>query len=221
MTKLNVFARGIAAYILVGVVLAAIPSRPAAGAEREPYIVVLRQSVSDPAAMMDEIDRDYGLTPRHVYRAALNGFAADLPPRAVKALSRSKRVALLEPDRVARRRSKHCRPVSTGSMPISTRPRGSMASTNGSTCRSRCSTPVSVPMPICGSWVVWTACRTTASRPTPTTTGTGRLWPASSARWTTGATSSASRPACRSIRSRCSTRQRRGQWSDFSVASTG
>ena len=99
MTKQNVVGRLMATIFLAGVVLMPLLGRSASAAERAPYIVVLRQDVADPAAMVDEIARDYGLTRRHVFRSAFKGFAADLPPQAVRALSRSTRVALIEPDR--------------------------------------------------------------------------------------------------------------------------
>jgi len=99
MTKQNVVGRLMAAIFVAGVVLMPFPWRSASAAETAPYIVILRSKSTDPVAMVDEISRDYGLRRRHVFRSALNGFAADLTPRAVRALSRSKRVALIEPDR--------------------------------------------------------------------------------------------------------------------------
>jgi subtilisin family serine protease len=58
------------------------------------YIVVL-----EPAASPAAVAADHGLAPVHTYRAALNGFAAIIPPPALDAVARDPRVAFVEPDR--------------------------------------------------------------------------------------------------------------------------
>jgi len=76
---------------------AAAPS-PAVGAKVIPgrYIVTLRPgiAINGPSAMS-------GLKPRFVYHSVLNGFAADLTPAQLAALSRRPDVAAIEPDQVA------------------------------------------------------------------------------------------------------------------------
>lgn len=58
------------------------------------YIVVLEEGVSPGAVLAG-----YGLAASHVYRSALNGFAAVVPQGRLQALARDSRVAFVEPDR--------------------------------------------------------------------------------------------------------------------------
>ena len=59
------------------------------------YIVVLRPNAHAPS-----VARVHGLQPTHVYAHALNGFAAQIPPQALRGLSRNPHVRYIEPDRV-------------------------------------------------------------------------------------------------------------------------
>ncbi|MFD9728021.1 protease inhibitor I9 family protein [Streptomyces sp. NPDC059072] len=56
-------------------------SRAAAPADHPTYIVTVRRGL-DPGA----VARAYGITPVHVFRTAMNGFAAPLSPEQVEAL---------------------------------------------------------------------------------------------------------------------------------------
>ncbi|MFE2168272.1 protease inhibitor I9 family protein [Streptomyces sp. NPDC059447] len=56
-------------------------SRVAAPADHPTYIVTVRRGL-DPGA----VARAYGITPVHVFRTAMNGFAAPLSPGQVEAL---------------------------------------------------------------------------------------------------------------------------------------
>ncbi|MFF3622521.1 protease inhibitor I9 family protein [Streptomyces sp. NPDC002467] len=56
-------------------------SRATAPADHPTYIVTVRRGL-DP----DAVARAYGITPVHVFRTAMNGFAAPLSPGQVKAL---------------------------------------------------------------------------------------------------------------------------------------
>ncbi len=50
---------------------------------------------------VDALLREHGVTPRHRYRYALNGFAAPLPPGLIAKLRRDKRVLAVEADGIA------------------------------------------------------------------------------------------------------------------------
>jgi subtilisin family serine protease len=62
------------------------------------YIVVLKDAVDDPAAVARELTGRAGGRLRGVYTAALEGFAAELPARAVERLAADPRVAFVEQD---------------------------------------------------------------------------------------------------------------------------
>ena len=64
------------------------------------YIVVFRDSVADVPGLAYGLAAAHGRAPRFIYEHALKGFAADLPERAVEALSRNPNVAFIEPDAV-------------------------------------------------------------------------------------------------------------------------
>jgi aqualysin 1 len=84
-----------AALSLLG--LAALPPlAPAAAPVKDRYIVVLKDSVRHPGA----VARAHGGRDRVVYRAALNGYAATIPPGRVDGVRSDPRVKLVEPDRV-------------------------------------------------------------------------------------------------------------------------
>jgi hypothetical protein len=61
------------------------------------YIVVLQKDHPDPAGVAASI----GAAPKHVYRRAIKGFAAELNSAAAAALQRNPNVVLIEPDGVA------------------------------------------------------------------------------------------------------------------------
>ena len=64
------------------------------------YIVVLEDSVRDPGAVARAHADRYDARQRVVYRAALNGYAAHIPPGRVDALRRDPRVKYVERDAV-------------------------------------------------------------------------------------------------------------------------
>ena len=70
-------------------------SEPAPGgrAERIPVIVALEKGVDPRMAA-----RRFGVAPKHVYRHAINGFAADVPNEALNGLQTSPQVASVTPD---------------------------------------------------------------------------------------------------------------------------
>ena len=84
--------------VLGGVVIAGIgASLPATAAVSQTYIVVLEDSVSSPAAAAAAA----GVTPTHVYRHALKGYAAPMSISAAAALSSRPNVRFVEPDGIA------------------------------------------------------------------------------------------------------------------------
>jgi subtilisin family serine protease len=72
------------------------PPAVSVGEERRAYIVVLERG-ANPQAVAASV----GASPRHLYRHALNGFSAELPPEAVTALQRNPNVSYVEPDGIA------------------------------------------------------------------------------------------------------------------------
>jgi subtilisin family serine protease len=62
------------------------------------YIVVLKDSVQHPGAVAERHAKNRGAGIRHVYRHALQGYAAALAPAEVKAVARDPQVAYVEPD---------------------------------------------------------------------------------------------------------------------------
>ena len=78
------------------------------------YIVVFRSSVSDPAAVTDELIRAHGGTLRYRYQAALKGFAATLPAQALNSIRRNPNVQFVEEDGLAWTTGTQANPVSWG-----------------------------------------------------------------------------------------------------------
>src|SRR5829696_2070683 len=72
------------------------PLASAAAPVKDRYIVVLEDTVRHPAA----VARAHGGSDRVVYRAALNGYAATIPPGRVDAVRSDPRVRYVEPVRV-------------------------------------------------------------------------------------------------------------------------
>lgn len=71
---------------------------PATAEAPDRYIVVLKDSVSDPGAVAGEHVRRHRAEVRHVYGSALKGYAAAIPGSEVGALRADRRVAYVEPD---------------------------------------------------------------------------------------------------------------------------
>jgi subtilisin family serine protease len=69
-------------------------------AATERYIVVLTPAAGDPEAAARALLRAHGGTLGFVYRHAMSGFSAELPPAAVEAIARNPNVAYVEPDQV-------------------------------------------------------------------------------------------------------------------------
>jgi subtilisin family serine protease len=79
---------------------AGLPAR--AQAEDPPsgrYIVVLKGSRTDPEAVAASHAQRYGVEPSHVYRHALQGYAATVPDTELKALRRDRKVAWVRKDK--------------------------------------------------------------------------------------------------------------------------
>jgi subtilisin family serine protease len=94
--------------LIAAAVVVAVVTAPAAGAAAAPsangaeaYIVVLKDG-TDPGEVAAEHARGHGAEVRHVYRAALNGYAAQIPAARLGGLRADPRVAYVEADGVAR-----------------------------------------------------------------------------------------------------------------------
>ncbi|MEF2528371.1 MULTISPECIES: protease inhibitor I9 family protein [Streptomyces] len=72
------------------------PAAAAAPADWPTYLITVRRGL-DPGT----VARSYGITPVHVYRHALNGFAAPLSPEQVTALQETPLVESVEEDGAA------------------------------------------------------------------------------------------------------------------------
>jgi subtilisin family serine protease len=85
--------------VLGAVVLAGVgASMPAAAIQTQASIVVLDDSVSDPAAHAAA----RGLTPTYVYTHALKGYAAQIPAAQLPTIAQDATVRFVEPDGIAR-----------------------------------------------------------------------------------------------------------------------
>ena len=81
--------------LLGTIVLAGVgASMPATAATQQTFIVVLDDSVADPAAAASAA----GVTPRYVYRYALKGYAAPMSATAAAAIATRSNVRSVEPD---------------------------------------------------------------------------------------------------------------------------
>jgi subtilisin len=84
---------------MVGVALGALaPVAAHAAPIAGQYIVVLKESVANPAAVANEHARKYGVEPSHVYRHALKGYAATVPSARLEALRADASVDSVEAD---------------------------------------------------------------------------------------------------------------------------
>ncbi|HKT60005.1 MAG TPA: S8 family peptidase [Gemmatimonadales bacterium] len=70
----------------------------ASSSQSQPYIVVLRKDVADPARLATELVGAAHGSLRFTYSHALKGFAADLPEQALEALRRNPNVSYVEAD---------------------------------------------------------------------------------------------------------------------------
>lgn len=77
----------------------AASTTPAAASAVSPYIVVLRDSVRNPADIASQHGGAYGFRASFVYSHALKGYAATMSVSAAAALSAHSQVAWVEPDR--------------------------------------------------------------------------------------------------------------------------
>lgn len=78
---------------------APLHGRPDAGAPG--YIVVFHDG-TDADAVAEELASAHGFTPKHVFRSALLGFAAELPADALDAVRRRPAVKYVEHEGVVR-----------------------------------------------------------------------------------------------------------------------
>ena len=62
------------------------------------YIVVFRDDVPNPDALIDQVSRGAGAQVHYRYRYAIKGFAATIPPAAIEGIRRNPNVTLVEPD---------------------------------------------------------------------------------------------------------------------------
>ena len=84
--------------LIMSVLLAGAPTRATSPALGH-YIVVLNDSVSDPASVARQHGSAYGAQVRFVYRFALKGYSAAVPTDALPQLERDPRVAFVSQDR--------------------------------------------------------------------------------------------------------------------------
>jgi subtilisin family serine protease len=79
--------------------LASLPAQATANrTKKEGFIVVFKPSVENPAAVAREHGKKYGAHVRYVYRSALKGYAAAIPPGRSDELAADSRVAYVERD---------------------------------------------------------------------------------------------------------------------------
>ena len=80
--------------------LAALGATSTAASDRASYIVVLRDSVANPAQVAQQQAARFGGTVTHVYLYALKGYSLTLPSAAVSRLAQEPNVSYVEPDGV-------------------------------------------------------------------------------------------------------------------------
>ncbi len=78
----------VTAFITLAVLMSGIPASAAAPSETGGYIVVLHDSVDQPAAAAREITRQVGGRVGFIYQHALKGFSLTVPPQALEGLGR-------------------------------------------------------------------------------------------------------------------------------------
>jgi subtilisin family serine protease len=97
---LKTAARTIVVAAVVAATLVAFGATSIAASDRASYIVVLRDSVANPAAVAQQHAARFGGTVTHVYSHALKGYSLTLPSAAVSQLARQPQVSYVEPDGV-------------------------------------------------------------------------------------------------------------------------
>jgi aqualysin 1 len=93
-------ARIALALAVAGTILVAFGTTATTAADRASYIVVLKDSVANPAAVASEQAARFGGTVTHVYSHALKGYSLTLPTAAVVGISADPRVSYVEADGV-------------------------------------------------------------------------------------------------------------------------
>src|SRR5215211_6964357 len=81
---------------------AAVSAQRGGSAETKRYIVVLKSPAADAVVAAGELEAETGtpIEPEMVYKHALNGFVAEMPPQAAAALKNDPNVLLVEEDQV-------------------------------------------------------------------------------------------------------------------------
>jgi len=85
---------------VAGTLLAAFGASATTAADRASYIVVLKDSVANPAAVASEHATRFGGSVTHVYSHALKGYSLTLPAAAAPGIAADPRVSYVEPDGV-------------------------------------------------------------------------------------------------------------------------
>src|ERR671935_156651 len=93
-------ARIALALAVAAAALATLGAASPSASDRASYIVVLKSSVANPAAVAQEQAARFGGTVTHVYSHALKGYSLTLPASAVAQLAADPRVDYVEPDGV-------------------------------------------------------------------------------------------------------------------------
>ena len=93
-------ARIVLALAVAAAALATLGAASLGASDRTSYIVVLKSSVANPAAVAQEQAARFGGTVTHVYSHALKGYSLTLPSAAVSRIAADARVFYVEPDGV-------------------------------------------------------------------------------------------------------------------------
>src|SRR5918912_1470590 len=94
----NATARIALALAVAAAALAALGAASPSASDRASYIVVLKSSVANPAAVAQEHAARFGGTVSHVYSHALKGYSLTLPSAAVAGIAADPRVDYVEAD---------------------------------------------------------------------------------------------------------------------------
>jgi subtilisin family serine protease len=93
-------ARIVLALAVAVAALATLGAAAPSASDRASYIVVLKSSVADPAAVAQEHATRFGGTVTHIYTHALNGYSITIPSVAAARIAADPRVSYVEPDGV-------------------------------------------------------------------------------------------------------------------------
>ena len=96
----NATARIVLALAVAAAALATLGAASPSASDRASYIVVLKSSVADPAAVAQEHAARFGGTVTHVYSHALKGYSLTLPAPAAARIAADPRVDYVEADGV-------------------------------------------------------------------------------------------------------------------------